>query len=484
METMGPSSKSKNNILSQIQNLHSEDLPYLERDLCFAEKVSLAFLLFGNTKANNLFALQKLLALYMNQNLVSDILFNFTRENKKNWRFCLIEALAIIKAHKVLRKLGVSKYEYEITFLPYRPETSLSIHPVLKALYFVCENLSQSETQALLCEVRRQIPGNNFNFSDSSFLEIFLLDWMTSSIIEIGEWPDDNSGSKKPNMKIITNFLKVYGKDTLKDILESACKYVSEKNERKEDARLVNDLRNLSIQSQYCVPTAESSSSYQSGTEIDYAEHDIYKLERGNAGFALIINQYEFYEEKDPNLRNLLPESPFKNREGTMKDRDALKETFEKFGYISQAKNNLTHNEILAIIRDYVKKSIIFDSLIICILSHGLEGVVYGSNSIPVKINDIEEILASSKELYKKPKVLIIQACQVPGYASFRDKGTGSWFIQSLCKKINNFGHRKHFQDIVTGVINEVSGMKSKQNLCMVPQQRSTLTKSLWLPKI
>lgn len=100
-------------------------------------------------------------------------------------------------------------------------------------------------------------------------------------------------------------------------------------------------------------------------------------------------------------------------------------------------------------------------------------GAVYGANSVRVDLHDIQNALASTRLLYK-PKVLIVQACQgnetiraerlavdgpsarnspaysdllvcvsaVPGFTSFRDTERGSWFIQTLCKKIKELSDR------------------------------------------
>lgn len=92
-------------------------------------------------------------------------------------------------------------------------------------------------------------------------------------------------------------------------------------------------------------------------------------------------------------------------------DRDNLKELFVSFGYTPLVHDNLTHVEMLHIIRETVKKSLLRDSLIVCILTHGMEGVVYGCNSIPISINTIKAAVAEDS-LKGKPKLLIIQACQ------------------------------------------------------------------------
>lgn len=100
-------------------------------------------------------------------------------------------------------------------------------------------------------------------------------------------------------------------------------------------------------------------------------------------------------------------------------------------------------------------------------------GAVYGANSVRVNLQDIQNTMASPRLLYK-PKVLIVQACQgnetiraerlamdgpsarnspaysdllvcvsaVPGFTSFRDTERGSWFIQIMCKKINELADK------------------------------------------
>ena len=52
------------------------------------------------------------------------------------------------------------------------------------------------------------------------------------------------------------------------------------------------------------------------------------------------------------------------------------------------------------------------DSFVCCILSHGKEGEVYGSDSKPLEYTRIQRYLAKSKILASRPKVLFIQACQ------------------------------------------------------------------------
>lgn len=77
-------------------------------------------------------------------------------------------------------------------------------------------------------------------------------------------------------------------------------------------------------------------------------------------------------------LQHLVPaiNEAIPRRRGTNVDRDKLKEAFSSHGYTPIILENLTHVEILHNIRETVKKSLFKDSLIVCILSHGMEGII------------------------------------------------------------------------------------------------------------
>lgn len=120
------------------------------------------------------------------------------------------------------------------------------------------------------------------------------------------------------------------------------------------------------------------------------------------------------------------------------------------------------------------------DCVVCCILSHGQEGSVYGVDGGTVNLRDLCELLngLNCSSLAYKPKLFFIQACQgtdeqkpvypaiesdsrpvgresfvpeesipadadfllamstVPAFASFRNRSSGSWFIQSLCQNL------------------------------------------------
>ena len=238
----------------------------------------------------------------------------------------------------------------------------------------------------------------------------------------------------------------------------------------------------------------------------------------------LIINQRNFYFDSDPKLSKLLPDKILSERKGTDKDVSALKNLFKTFQYTVSEETNLTHLQILRKVEDVVRESSQHDGLIILILSHGYEGLVYGSNSIPVQIKDVKEKM-SNPVLLHKPKILIIQACQghvmqetvkrikelefdspspsqpqsdesgsvradfllfcatIEGFASIRDPENGTWFIQDLVKKIYELRNSQHFMDICTAVIDEVSSKRYRSE-CMVPELKSSLKKLFNFPSV
>lgn len=71
----------------------------------------------------------------------------------------------------------------------------------------------------------------------------------------------------------------------------------------------------------------------------------------------------------------------------------------------------------------------------------------------------------------------------VPGFASFRHKDNGSWYIQTLCQKVEELGDNKHFSDILTAVNYDVGRRRSLDDECMTPILTSTLSKAFYLPR-
>ncbi len=131
-----------------------------------------------------------------------------------------------------------------------------------------------------------------------------------------------------------------------------------------------------------------------------------YKMRSKPHGFCLIINNKTFKSD-DPKKK--LPE-----RKGTEEDVDRLRETFEKLNYTVRVKHDRTSEALKELFKDFASdydhKSA--DSVVCCILSHGQEGEVFGTDCVGVPIRELSQSLSECENLWKKPKMFFIQACQ------------------------------------------------------------------------
>lgn len=265
----------------------------------------------------------------------------------------------------------------------------------------------------------------------------------------------------------------------------------------------------------------EDNFNPQQFIEIHENSTKIFNYYKTDKLLVLIINQQNFHRDTRPELMNILPAESLRERRGTQQDMEALKNLFEKFNYDVIIENDLTHTEIFETIDEVTKKSLRYDGLIVCLLSHGYEGIFYGSNSIPVLIKDVKMKMAT-RGLLNKPKILLIQACQGPylqkavtiskrscleydgstniisgsvlsdfflfwssieGFASVRDIEKGSWFIQLFVKKVSELHSHQHLLDICTAVNNEISLKRGNKNECMVSKVEHTFLKIFKFPQ-
>lgn len=202
------------------------------------------------------------------------------------------------------------------------------------------------------------------------------------------------------NLEPIIQWLKISENDSLKNIVKDVTNQFNGKSIAKPSHMMQTDDRQATS-------VEETSRTRSHHTE----PKTVYHIRSKSAGIVLIVNQQTFHFEPDPNFKEYLPKRKLEHRHGTDRDVDALKSIFSTFGYDVRVTNNRPHTRILNDIQNVVNESIEYDSIIVCILSHGCNGFVYGANSVPVKIEDIEKLMISER-LIGKPKVLIVQACQ------------------------------------------------------------------------
>lgn len=164
---------------------------------------------------------------------------------------------------------------------------------------------------------------------------------------------------------------------------------------------------------------------------------------------------------------------------------DSLKGLFENLGFLVEIKKDKKASEIKELMIIYSEDGRHADCFVCCVLSHGDETGVEGSDQRICPLNDIISPFDGDNcpLLIGKPKVFFIQACRgheiqskvlvadgsvssripksgnlsytiakdsdfliamstVQGYVSLRNPSSGSLFIQSLCKHLEEGSKR------------------------------------------
>lgn len=201
-----------------------------------------------------------------------------------------------------------------------------------------------------------------------------------------------------------------------------------------------------------------------------------YHMREGKKGLCLIINNEDFSKSVNK----------LKIRTGTHVDEKHLLSVFQWLGFETLIERNCSQQRMLSVLqelggRDHSQ----MDCLVCCVLSHGLDGCVYGVDGYTVKLREITMPFNGLRcpTLSEKPKLFFIQACQgtleqqpvsiqsdspgssstessvcsdamvpkdsipydadflmgmatVPYFTSFRDRTQGTWYIQSLCQNL------------------------------------------------
>uniref|UniRef100_A0A8C1MZV8 Caspase-8 n=1 Tax=Cyprinus carpio TaxID=7962 RepID=A0A8C1MZV8_CYPCA len=243
-----------------------------------------------------------------------------------------------------------------------------------------------------------------------------------------------------------------------------------------------------------------------------------YEMKGDRRGVCLIINNYDFSA------------CTLGNREGTDIDKESLKVVFKWLGFEVLVEQDCSRNQILQGLRSLAARDHTpADCVVCCVLSHGQVKGIFGVDGEIVTFRELIETLSPNHcpSLYKKPKLFFIQACRgtenhpavfpqtcsededalcsdaavprdsipemadyllamstVPHYVSYREKGKGTWFIQSLCRSLQRLVPGGiDLLSILTQVNSDVSKKTDKSGLRkQMPQPEFTLTKRVVFP--
>lgn len=127
-------------------------------------------------------------------------------------------------------------------------------------------------------------------------------------------------------------------------------------------------------------------------------------------GIALIINNEVFPCRADQTEKENLD-----RRCGSEKDAKALKMLFKKLHFKVTVKRNLGREAILKVLDDVANEDhSAHDCFVLCIMSHGIEGLFFGSDGETLPYETVFDLFSNStcRTLKGKPKLIFIQACR------------------------------------------------------------------------
>uniref|UniRef100_A0A3B4B2Y3 Caspase-3 n=1 Tax=Periophthalmus magnuspinnatus TaxID=409849 RepID=A0A3B4B2Y3_9GOBI len=236
----------------------------------------------------------------------------------------------------------------------------------------------------------------------------------------------------------------------------------------------------------------------------------VYRLDYPSIGQCIIINNKNFDRGTGMNQRS-----------GTDVDAANAMKVFANLGYKVKIYNDQSVEKMKQVLTTVSKEDHSCAASFVCVLlSHGDEGVFFGTDG-SVELKYLTSLFRGDRcrSLVGKPKLFFIQACRgtdldagietdsaddettripveadflyaystAPGYYSWRNTMTGSWFMQSLCDMVTKYGKELELLHIMTRVNHKVAvefesisnapGFNAKKQIpCIV----SMLTKEMY----
>lgn len=215
--------------------------------------------------------------------------------------------MSIIGARRVLRKLGFDWNELHYHYLPHIGELSVLVHPLLKALYRICERLKPAQAGQLVLRVneQRKQPEEHLRFYDFAYLEIFLLDWLSRRIITLGDGVANGA-----DVDVLLEFFKFNDLDALKTLLLETIVNNADNKRMHNNAHITADnataitgnSENYAAEKNTTTMQTDANAS-TSVRDCDLTINERYEVRHERAGILLIINQLNFHEDTDPDMK-------------------------------------------------------------------------------------------------------------------------------------------------------------------------------------
>lgn len=233
-------------------------------------------------------------------------------------------------------------------------------------------------------------------------------------------------------------------------------------------------------------------------------DDDYYKMSRSPHGVCLIVNNYEFHHSD--------PDKQHPRRNGADVDVHNLTQTFKYLRYKVEVKENLSSTQMQEeLLRMANRSHAQYDSFICCILTHGEQGVVHGSDCEAVNLNDLAGVMKMCPSLFGKPKLFFVQACRgdqetkgfdlperdtgggpyhntIPqeadfyfgfatptGSSAYRSRRYGSWFISEVCQVFIKHSYTHDLGAMMVKVNKRVSDAYTKDGYKQAPESVNRL---------
>ena len=141
---------------------------------------------------------------------------------------------------------------------------------------------------------------------------------------------------------------------------------------------------------------------------------EVYPMLTKPRGIALIINVETFVPNPEKSKKEQEKEQ-LDNRQGSAKDIEMLTKLFGALDFKVKIERNPKKEEIIKVLDDISNEDHSeYDCFVLCLMSHGLEGFVYGADGKEVLLEDVCGFFSNSRcrTLKGKPKLFVIQACR------------------------------------------------------------------------
>ncbi|KAH0616134.1 hypothetical protein JD844_027026 [Phrynosoma platyrhinos] len=275
---------------------------------------------------------------------------------------------------------------------------------------------------------------------------------------------------------------------TALDIFPKLETAMADENHILKSPETVTDARRTSSSEGKSLPVSKSVDSVIQADES-------YRMDHPEMGLCILVNNKNFH-----------PATGMSYRSGTDADAARVVDTFRSLGYTVKPYNDLTCKQIIDVLQNVAKDDHNKRNSFACVLlSHGEDGLIYGTDG-PLELKMLTSLFRGDRcrTLAGKPKLFFIQACRGTDldsgietdsgsdesmcYYSWRNSSDGSWFIQSLCLMMKQYGKKLEIMQILTRVNRKVAEFSSYSNhpdfhgKKQIPCIMSMLTKDFYFP--